>query len=80
MKNLIATTLLMLTLGMAAVAEPVEKSPTTQPTPAPVVTTTVQEAPVQPEIKKEQQPVEKSQAQPAPVKHRKPVELNFRNF
>jgi len=80
MKNLIAAGLMILTMGMAAVAEPVEKNTVSQPAPAPVVTTTVQEAQAQPEIKKEQQPVEKTQAQPAPVKQRKPVELNFRNF
>lgn len=80
MKNLITTGLLMLTLGMAALAEPVEKSPTTQPTPAPIVTTApAPEAPAQPEVKKEQ-PLEKTQVQPAPAKPKKPVELNFRNF
>ena len=82
MKNLIDTGLFALTLGMAALAEPVEKTPTTQPAPATIVTTTSssQEAPAQPDVKKEQQPLEKAQAQPAPVKPKKPVELNFRNF
>lgn len=75
MKNVIAAGLLMLTLGMAAQAEPVEKSPTTQPAPAPIVTGSTVTAPAQPQVKKEQT----AQTQtPAPAK--KPVELNFRSF
>ena len=79
MKNLIAAGLMMFTMGMAALAEPIEKSATTPPVPAPIVTTaTAPGTPAQPEVKKEQAPVEK--VQPAPVRQKKPVELNFRNF
>lgn len=74
MKNLIAAALMTFTMGVAALAEPV--TPTPQPSPAPVVTTNTQATqPAQPEVKKDQAP-----AQPAPVKEKKPVELNFRSF
>ena len=75
MKNLIAAALMTLTMGVAALAEPVEKAPTAQPSPAPIVTTAAPAPQPQPEVKKEQAP-----AQPAPVKEKKPVELNFRSF
>ena len=79
MKNLIAAGLMTLTMGMAALAEPVEKSSTTQPAPAPIVTgSTVVTAPAQPEAKKGQPTA--TPAEQAPAKPRKPVELNFRNF
>lgn len=75
MNKMIAAGLMLLSMGMTALAEPVEKNPTAQPSPAPVVTTTTQAPLTQPEVKKEQAP-----AQPAPTKEKKPVELNFRNF
>ena len=79
MKNLIAAGLMMLTMGMAALAEPVEKSSTNQPAPAPIVTGSTLTAPAQPEVKKDQ-PADTKAAEQAPVKTKKPVELNFRNF
>ena len=79
MKNLIAAGLMMLTLGMAALAEPVAKTASTQSAPAPIVTTSAQLAPVQPEIKQEQA-TDKKPAEPLPSKPKKPVELNFRNL
>ncbi|MBX3169429.1 MAG: hypothetical protein KF760_18660 [Candidatus Eremiobacteraeota bacterium] len=75
MKKMIAAGLMMLSLGMAAVAEPVEKNATNQPVPAPVVTTTTPVTAPQPEGKKEQAPT-----QSAPAREKKPVELNFRSF
>ena len=67
MRNLIAAAVLSLTMGVAALAEPAPT--TTQPTPPPVAQ--------QPQttVKKDQTP-----AQPAPVKEKKPVDLNFRSF
>ena len=78
MKNLIVAGLMMLTMGMAALAEPVEKNATNQPAPAPIVTGSTVTAPAQPEVKKDQTADTKTEQ--APVKPRKPVELNFRNF
>lgn len=78
MKNLIAAGLMMLTMGMAALAEPVEKNSTNQPAPAPIVTGSTVTAPAQPEVKKDQPADTKTEQ--APAKPRKPVELNFRNF
>jgi hypothetical protein len=83
MKNLIAAALMTLSLGLAAVAEPVEKLPNTEPAATtPVVTNNTQtQAPAQPEIKKDEKPADKTAAQtqkPAPT--RKPVELKFRDF
>ena len=82
MKNLIAAALMTLSLGLAAVAEPVEKLPNTEHTTNPVVTTTTQtQAPAQPEIKKDEKQNDEAAAlteKPAPT--RKPVELKFRDF
>lgn len=69
MKNMIAAGMMMISLGVAALAEP---TPTTQPAPAPVATSTTPVA-QQPQVKKDQTPAQ-------PTQEKKPVELNFRSF
>lgn len=70
MKKMIAAGLMMISLGVAALAEP---TPTAQPAPAPVATSTAPVAQQQPQVKKDQTPAQ-------PTQEKKPVELNFRSF
>jgi len=73
---MIAAGLMIMSMGVATWAEPVEKSAASQPAPAPIVTTTQTQSqtPTQPEVKKDQ-------GQPAPAAPaKKPIELNFRTF